>query len=98
MVKEAGYVPDISYSLQDIDDEQKEDHIWKHSERLALAYGLINTPEGSDLQIFKNLRVCGDCHSAFKFISNIVKRKIILKDPFRFHHFSDGKCSCGDYW
>ncbi|PWA82854.1 tetratricopeptide repeat (TPR)-like superfamily protein [Artemisia annua] len=89
MVKEAGYVPDISYSLQNIDEEQKEDHIWKHSQRLALAYGLINTPEGSDLQIFKNLQVCGYCHSAFKFISNIVKRKIILKYPFRFHHFSD---------
>ncbi|XP_024967655.1 pentatricopeptide repeat-containing protein At3g24000, mitochondrial [Cynara cardunculus var. scolymus] len=98
MIKEAGYVPDTSFALQDIDEEQKEDHLWKHSERLALAYGLINSPEGSILQIFKNLRVCGDCHSVFKFISSIARRKIILRDPFRFHHFSDGKCSCGDYW
>nr|XP_043619357.1 pentatricopeptide repeat-containing protein At3g24000, mitochondrial [Erigeron canadensis] len=97
-VKEAGYVPDLSFSLQDVDEEQKEDHLWKHSERLALAYGLMNTPEGSSLQIFKNLRVCGDCHLVFKFISNITRRKFILRDPFRFHHFSDGKCSCGDYW
>ncbi|KAJ9544016.1 hypothetical protein OSB04_023723 [Centaurea solstitialis] len=52
-------------------EEQKEDHLWKHSERLALAYGLINTPEGLGLQIFKNLRVCGDCHSVFKFVSKI---------------------------
>ncbi|KAJ9562647.1 hypothetical protein OSB04_007807 [Centaurea solstitialis] len=94
LVREAGYVPDTSFSLQDIDEEQKEDHLWKHSERLALAYGLINTPEGSGLQIFKNLRVCGDCHSVFKFVSKIVSRKIVLRDPFRFHHFSDGKCSC----
>ncbi|KVI10255.1 Aconitase/3-isopropylmalate dehydratase large subunit, alpha/beta/alpha [Cynara cardunculus var. scolymus] len=83
MIKEAGYVPDTSFALQDIDEEQKEDHLWKHSERLALAYGLINSPEGSILQIFKNLRVCGDCHSVFKFISSIARRKIILRDPFR---------------
>ncbi|KAK1410872.1 hypothetical protein QVD17_37413 [Tagetes erecta] len=98
MIKEAGYVPDTSFALQDIDEEQKEDHLWKHSERLALAYGLINTPQGSDLKIFKNLRVCIDCHSVFKFISNIEGRKLVLRDPFRYHHFSDGKCSCGDYW
>ncbi|KAI3769017.1 hypothetical protein L6452_00113 [Arctium lappa] len=97
-IKEAGYVADTSFALQDIDEEQKEDHLWKHSERLALAFGLINTPEGSGLQISKNLRVCGDCHSVFKFISKIARRKIVLRDPFRFHHFSDGKCSCGDYW
>ncbi|KAI3732704.1 hypothetical protein L1987_63911 [Smallanthus sonchifolius] len=97
MIKEAGYVPDISVALQDIDEEQKEDHLWKHCERLALAYGLINTPQGSGLQIFKNLRVCVDCHSVFKFISKIERRKIVLRDPFRYHHFTDGKCSCGDY-
>ncbi|KAI3819613.1 hypothetical protein L1987_13454 [Smallanthus sonchifolius] len=39
MIKEAGYVPDTSVALQDIDEEQKEDHLWKHCERLALAYG-----------------------------------------------------------
>ncbi|KAD1930832.1 hypothetical protein E3N88_15629 [Mikania micrantha] len=96
--KEAGYVPDTSFALQDIDEEQKEDHLWKHSERLALAYGLISTPNGYGLQIFKNLRVCVDCHFVFKFISKIEGRKIVLRDPFRYHHFSDGKCSCGDYW
>ncbi|KAL4554498.1 hypothetical protein LXL04_039329 [Taraxacum kok-saghyz] len=98
MIKESGYVADTMFSLQDIDEEQKEDHLWKHSERLALAYGLICTSDSSDLQIFKNLRVCGDCHEVFKFVSAIVKRKIVLRDPFRFHHFRDGKCSCGDYW
>ncbi|XP_076941993.1 pentatricopeptide repeat-containing protein At2g03880, mitochondrial-like [Bidens hawaiensis] len=98
MIQEAGYVADTSFALQDVDEEQKEDHLWKHSERLALAYGLMKTPKGSDLQIFKNLRVCVDCHSVFKFISNIERRRIVLRDPFRYHHFSDGKCSCGDYW
>lgn len=98
MIKEAGYVPDTSYALQDTDEEQKEHNLWNHSERLALAYGLINTPEHSTVKIFKNLRVCGDCHSVYKFVSELLGRKIILRDPYRFHHFSGGKCSCTDYW
>ncbi|EOY14016.1 Tetratricopeptide repeat-like superfamily protein isoform 1 [Theobroma cacao] len=98
MIKEAGYVPDTSYALQDTDEEQKEHNLWNHSERLALAFGLINTPDGSTIRVFKNLRVCGDCHSVYKFVSGIIKRKIILRDPYRFHHFSGGQCSCSDYW
>ncbi|PIN19204.1 hypothetical protein CDL12_08120 [Handroanthus impetiginosus] len=97
-IKEAGYVPDTSYALHDTDEEQKEDNLWRHSERLALAYGLISTQEGSTLRIFKNLRVCGDCHTVYKFVSSIVCREIILRDPYRFHRFSGGKCSCSDYW
>ncbi|XP_061367633.1 pentatricopeptide repeat-containing protein At3g24000, mitochondrial [Gastrolobium bilobum] len=98
MIKEAGYVPDTSYALQDTDEEQKEHNLWNHSERIALAFGLINSPEVSPVRIFKNLRVCGDCHSVFKLVSKIVSRKIILRDAYRFHHFSGGKCSCSDYW
>ncbi|RAL50921.1 hypothetical protein DM860_005277 [Cuscuta australis] len=97
-LKEAGYVPDTSFALHDTDEEQKEQNLWRHSEKLALAYALITTAEGSKLRIFKNLRVCGDCHSVYKLVSNIVRREIVLKDPYRFHHFSGGKCSCGDYW
>ncbi|CAI0555511.1 unnamed protein product [Linum tenue] len=69
---EAGYVPDTSYALQDTDEEQKEHNLWNHSERLALAFALINTPEGSTLKVFKNLRVCGDCHSVFKFVGTVL--------------------------
>ncbi|PON38526.1 DYW domain containing protein [Parasponia andersonii] len=98
MIREAGYVADTSYALHDTDEEQKEHNLWNHSERIALAFSLINTPEGSTIKVFKNLRVCGDCHSVFKFVSGIVGRKIVLRDPFRFHQFSDGKCSCSDYW
>ncbi|CAH9068603.1 unnamed protein product [Cuscuta europaea] len=97
-LQEVGYVPDTSFALHDTDEEQKEHNLWCHSEKLALAYSLVTTPEGSKLRIFKNLRVCGDCHSVFKLVSSLVRREIILKDPYRFHHFSGGKCSCGDYW
>ncbi|KAK4759272.1 hypothetical protein SAY87_022403 [Trapa incisa] len=98
MIKEAGYVPDTTFALQDTDDEQKEHNLWNHSERLALAFALINVPKGSTIRIFKNLRVCGDCHSVYKFVSKIVNRRIILRDAYRFHHFEGGLCSCHDYW
>lgn len=97
-VKEAGYVPDTRYVLHDIDQEAKEQALLYHSERLAIAYGLISTPARTSLRIIKNLRVCGDCHNAIKVMSKIVGRELIVRDNKRFHHFKDGKCSCGDYW
>lgn len=97
-MKEATYVPDTRYVLHDIDQEAKEQALLYHSERLAIAYGLISTPARTPLRIIKNLRVCGDCHNAIKIMSRIVGRELIVRDNKRFHHFKDGKCSCGDYW
>ena len=97
-IKEIGYVPDTNFVLQDVDESEKEFSLCGHSEKMALAFGLISTPGGTPLRIIKNLRVCGDCHSATKFISKVEKREIIMRDNYRFHHFIDGVCSCGDYW
>lgn len=97
-MREAGYVPDTRYVLHDIDEEEKEKALQYHSERLAVAYGLISTPPRTTLRIIKNLRICGDCHNAIKIMSKIVGRELIVRDNKRFHHFKDGKCSCGDYW
>ncbi|KAF8406916.1 hypothetical protein HHK36_006037 [Tetracentron sinense] len=97
-MKEAGYVPDTRYVLHDIDQEAKEQALLYHSERLAIAYGLISTPARTPLRIIKNLRICGDCHNAIKIMSKIVGRELIVRDNKRFHHFKDGKCSCRDYW
>lgn len=97
-MREAGYVPDTRYVLHDIDQEAKEQALLYHSERLAIAYGLISTPARTPLRIIKNLRICGDCHNAIKIMSKIVGRELIVRDNKRFHHFKDGKCSCGDYW
>eukprot|EP01018_Ginkgo_biloba_P030832 Gb_14950 [translate_table: standard] len=91
-MKEAGYVPDMSFVLYDVEEEEKEQILYTHSERLAIAFGLISTNAGTPIQITKNLCMCGDCHSATKFISKIVR------DVNRFHHFEDRSCSCGDYW
>eukprot|EP01018_Ginkgo_biloba_P000985 Gb_03691 [translate_table: standard] len=97
-MKEAGYVPDARFVLHDVEEEQKELTLSYHSEKLAIAFGLINTLPGTAIRIVKNLRVCGDCHSATKFISKIVVREIVVRDSNRFHHFKDGQCSCRDYW
>eukprot|EP01018_Ginkgo_biloba_P024547 Gb_02194 [translate_table: standard] len=97
-MKEAGYVPDTLFVPNDVQEEQKDHILDHHSEKLAIAFGLINTFPGTPIRILKNLRVCGDCHSATKFISKIVAREIVVRDANRFHHFKDGKCSCGDYW
>lgn len=97
-MKELGYIPETRFVLHDIDQEWKEEALFAHSERLAAAQGLLTSPARSDLRIIKNLRFCGDCHNVFKIISKIVGRVLIIRDAKRFHHFSNGVCSCGDYW
>ncbi|XP_058730685.1 pentatricopeptide repeat-containing protein At1g11290, chloroplastic-like [Vicia villosa] len=94
----SGYVPDTSCVLRDVNELTKVQLLWGHSERLAIAFGLLNTPYGSLIRITKNLRVCVDCHTVTKYISKIVKREIIVRDANRFHHFVNGECSCNDYW
>ncbi|GMH17031.1 hypothetical protein Nepgr_018872 [Nepenthes gracilis] len=97
-MRELGYVPDTKYVLHDMESEQKEYSLSTHSEKLAVAYGLLKLPRGATVRVFKNLRICGDCHNAFKFMSKVVQREIVVRDGKRFHHFRDGDCSCGDYW
>ncbi|XP_038713132.1 pentatricopeptide repeat-containing protein At3g26782, mitochondrial-like isoform X2 [Tripterygium wilfordii] len=96
-LKEAGYIPDTSSVLHNVEEEIKEKMLWDHSERLAIAFALINTAPGTIIRITKNLRVCRDCHTVTKFISKVMHREIIMRDIRRFHHFKDGVCSCGDY-
>ncbi|XP_057963378.1 pentatricopeptide repeat-containing protein At4g37170 [Malania oleifera] len=97
-MKEEGYVPDTNFVLHDVEDEQKEQDLSYHSEKLAVAFGIISTPPGTPIKVFKNLRTCVDCHTVMKFISKIVERRIVVRDLNRFHCFEEGSCSCGDYW
>ncbi|CAN6462037.1 unnamed protein product [Victoria cruziana] len=98
LIRGVGYIANTSFVLHDMDEEQKEQKLWHHSEKVALAFGLLNSPTGSTLRIFKNLRVCGDCHTVFKLVSQVTGCRIVLRDMYRFHHFKDGECSCSDYW
>ncbi|KAL0436108.1 UNVERIFIED_CONTAM: Pentatricopeptide repeat-containing protein, mitochondrial [Sesamum radiatum] len=98
MLREAGYNPDGAFALHDVDEEEKAQSLRHHSEKLAVAFGLLKLPEGVTIRVMKNLRVCGDCHTAIKLIAKLTGREIILRDANRFHHFKDGICSCNDYW
>ncbi|KAK9750851.1 hypothetical protein RND81_02G226900 [Saponaria officinalis] len=95
-----GYKPDISQAplVVDEDENQKKDALRLHSERLAIAYGLLHLEHGVPIRVFKNLRVCNDCHEVTKLISMLFNVEIIVRDRTRFHHFRDGSCSCNDYW
>ncbi|KAF5747279.1 pentatricopeptide repeat-containing protein [Tripterygium wilfordii] len=95
---EAGYVPVTDRVTHDLEEEEKEESLKVHSERLAIALGLISTEAGVTLRIIKNLRTCDDCHSALKLISNITERQLIVRDGQRFHYFQSGSCSCKDFW
>ncbi|XAR65149.1 hypothetical protein NMG60_11009153 [Bertholletia excelsa] len=97
-LKLSGYVADTNPVLFDIEEEEKEDALHKHSEKIAIAFGLISLKEGVPIRIVKNLRVCWDCHIVTKMISEIYNREIIVRDRNRFHHFRGGNCSCNGYW
>ncbi|KAF3777928.1 Pentatricopeptide repeat-containing protein [Nymphaea thermarum] len=94
-----GYVPDRTQAVMvDEYDHVKGDSLRLHSERLAIAFGLLNRKQNVPIRIMKNLRVCGDCHHAAKLISDLFNVEIIMRDRVRFHHFKAGACSCMDYW
>ncbi|KAL1569538.1 pentatricopeptide repeat-containing protein-like protein [Salvia divinorum] len=97
-IRDFGYVIDSEGMLYDVGEEESENPLHYHSEKLAIAYGLLKTKPGETIRITKNLRVCKDCHEASKLISNAYDREIIVRDRNRFHHFKGGVCSCNDYW
>lgn len=97
-IKSAGYVPNSADARLDTEEDDKEASVAHHSEKLAIAFGLIRTSPGTTIRISKNLRVCTDCHNATKIISKVFNREIVVRDRTRFHHFKEGSCSCNDYW
>ncbi|KAL0428576.1 UNVERIFIED_CONTAM: putative pentatricopeptide repeat-containing protein, mitochondrial [Sesamum latifolium] len=97
-IKEVGYNPELSCVLYDVDEEQKEKMLLGHSEKLALAFAMMNVSEAKPIRIMKNLRICVDCHKFARFVSQVYVREILIRDKSRFHHIVNGVCSCGDYW
>lgn len=98
-LKHVGYVSNKSQILQFVEEEDmQEQALNHHSEKLAMAFGLISVAPSQPIRIVKNLRVCGDCHAVAKLLSKLYDREILLRDRYRFHHFKDGNCSCKDYW
>lgn len=97
LMKKKGYVAETQFANNSM-VKSKEQDLWYHSEKLALAFGLLTLPAKAPIRIKKNLRTCGDCHTFMKFASEIFLREIIVRDVNRFHRFTNGFCSCGDYW
>lgn len=97
-VREVGYTPNTNCVLVDLTEDEKEEAVLWHSEKLALCCGLISREKQSSIRIIKNLRICEDCHNFMKMASNVFDREIIIRDRTRFHHCRDGICSCNDYW
>ncbi|KAM7463210.1 hypothetical protein LguiA_031331 [Lonicera macranthoides] len=97
-IRSIGYIPETNGVLHDVEEEEKENPLHYHSEKLAIAFGLMKTKPGEVMRITKNLRVCKDCHQVSKLISKYFNREIIVRDRSRFHHFKGGECSCNDYW
>ncbi|XP_047316041.1 pentatricopeptide repeat-containing protein ELI1, chloroplastic-like [Impatiens glandulifera] len=96
--EEQGYIATTTLVSFDVNEEEKEEAVAWHSEKLAIAFGLMSTPSGSSIRIVKNLRTCEDCHFVLKAISKVFSREIVVRDRTRFHTFTSGKCSCKDYW
>ncbi|RZR72705.1 hypothetical protein BHM03_00015962 [Ensete ventricosum] len=94
-----GYRPDSSQAPLVAElDSVKWDSLRLHSERLAIAFGLLDAKPGEPIRVLKNLRVCRDCHTMIKLISRVYGVEIVVRDRIRFHEFKDGSCSCQDYW
>ncbi|KAI5657770.1 hypothetical protein M9H77_26563 [Catharanthus roseus] len=79
-MKQAGYMPETEAALHDVEEEEKENHLVVHSEKLAIVFAIMSSKARTPIRITKNLRVCGDCHIAIKLISKITEPLIIMSD------------------
>ena len=99
-IEQAGYIPDTRWVTRHdtIDEAEKKEILCQHAEKMAIAFAFLVDPNRKKIVLRKNLRVCGDCHDATAFITKVRDCEIIVRDANRYHHFKDGKCSCGNYW
>uniref|UniRef100_A0A0E0KX33 DYW domain-containing protein n=1 Tax=Oryza punctata TaxID=4537 RepID=A0A0E0KX33_ORYPU len=102
MREQLGYSGDARFALHDVDEESRVESLREHSERLAVGLCLLRNGTGDGgggkvMRVYKNLRVCGDCHEFFKGLSAVVRRVVVVRDANRFHRFQNGACSCRDY-
>ncbi|XP_047082319.1 pentatricopeptide repeat-containing protein At1g31920 [Lolium rigidum] len=93
-----GYKPDTTDVALDVNDEEKLRAVAAHSQKLAMAFGLLSTPEGTPVRVVTNLRMSKECHAYSALISEIFGREVVVRDRNRFHRFRRGACSCGNYW
>jgi len=86
-LRNADFVPDTRYVSHNGSKDLKEHLLDHHSEKLAIALGLISTPPGTPILMRNNIRVCPNCHAAIAMIAKLRRREITLHDANGFHHF-----------
>jgi hypothetical protein len=52
-MKKEMYVPDTSCVLHNVGEEEKETLLCGHSEKLAIAFGILNTPPGTTITLYQ---------------------------------------------
>jgi hypothetical protein len=70
--EELGYFVDTIVFLHDVDEEEKENILNEHSEKMEIFLGVIKELPGTPIYIIKHLRMCKECHSSTNYISRIV--------------------------
>uniref|UniRef100_A0ACD5TIE5 Uncharacterized protein n=1 Tax=Avena sativa TaxID=4498 RepID=A0ACD5TIE5_AVESA len=90
----AGYEPDTTFVLHDVEEYQKRHFLMYHSAKLAATYGLLMAGSGQIVRVVKNIRMCGDCHSFLEHASVATGKEISVRDSSGFHIFRGGICSC----
>lgn len=95
--KSLGYVSLETLEVTDEDEEKTSSSTAYHSEKLAITFGLLSTPNTAPIRVTKSVFMCRDCHNFSKFISLLTAREIIIRDSKRLHKFVNGRCSCGDF-
>ncbi|KAJ0970454.1 hypothetical protein J5N97_023331 [Dioscorea zingiberensis] len=82
-MQRAGYVPNTEDVLHDVEEEQKRDLLCGHSERLAIAFGIISTPPGTTIRVTKNLRIIIACKKGGTSIEDLAEKfpDMIIKVP-----------------
>lgn len=97
-IKLEGFRPMTDLVSMDVLEEEREENLNVHSEKLAIAYCVLKTGPGTEIRVSKNLQTCEDCHEWIKIVSKVLHRVILVRDRVRFHRFEKGTCSCNDYW
>ncbi|PSR99971.1 Pentatricopeptide repeat-containing protein [Actinidia chinensis var. chinensis] len=92
-----GYESQGALEVTEENDEGTTFSSVHHSEKLAVMFGLLKTPNAAPIHVIKSISMCQDCHSFIKYVSALTAREIIVRDSKRLHKFVNGDCSCGDF-
>ncbi|KAL0325260.1 UNVERIFIED_CONTAM: Pentatricopeptide repeat-containing protein [Sesamum radiatum] len=92
-----GYQVETNMAIVDEEKEEATALPAHHSEKLAVAFGLLNTSNEAQIRVIKSISMCRDCHNFIKVVSILTSRTIIIRDSKKLHKFFNGQCSCGDF-